>query len=198
MWPFKKKEQSIYILSRDYKGKYHIHVNKVSTDINDICLGNESLIAESTNEFLIRALYAQLSQQIDLAEEIKKHIDDSMPKGYVDRITIGNHTFISEPYIKSTIPTVEDIKNMIEDPNIFYAVQGNYPNIVISKYEKVAEDSFNYCLRQEEGNLALLPKEICFNSKADAIIYQNKLIQKNNQTSEQSFPGKTTFKTEIK
>ena len=198
MWPFKKKEQFKYILTRDYKGKYDIHVNKVSTDIDDTCLGCESLIAESTNEFLIRALYAQLSQQIDLAEEIKKHIDDSMPKGYVDRITIGNHTFISDNVVSSTIPTTEDIKKIIEDPNIFYAVQGNYPNITISKYEKVAEDSFNYCLRQEEGNLALLPKEICFNSKADAIIYQNKLIQKNNQTSEQSFPGKTTFKTEIK
>lgn len=171
MWPFKKKEQLRYKLTRDSKGHYHIHYSDEYTN------EYETLIAESTDELLIRTLYIQLSQQVDLAEEIKKHITDSMPKGYIDRITIGDKTFISEPLITSTIPTIEDIKNIIEDPNIFYAIQGNYPNITISKYEKVAEDSFNYCLRQEEGNLALLPKTVCFNSKADAIIYQNKLIQ---------------------
>lgn len=192
MWPFKNKEKLKYKLTRDSKGHYHIYYSDEYTN------EYETLIAESTDELLIRTLYIQLSQQVDLAEEIKKHITDSMPQGYVDRITIGNHTFISDNIVSSTIPTKDDIKNMIEDPNVFYAVQGNYPNIVISKYEKVAEDSFNYCLRQEEGNLALLPKEICFNSKADAIIYQNKLIQKNSQVSEQSFPGKTTFKTKIK
>ena len=192
MWPFKKKEQLRYKLTRDSKGRYHIYYSDEYTN------EYETLIDESTDECLIRGLFASLSQQVDLAEEIKKHITDSMPKGYVDRITIGDHTFISDNIVSSTIPTKDDIKKIIEDPNIFYAVQGNYPNIVISKYEKVAEDSFNYCLRQEEGNLALLPKEICFNSKADAIIYQNKLIQKNSQVSEQSFPGKTTFKTEIK
>lgn len=176
MWPFKKEEQSKYKLTRNSKGQYNIYFG--DEHIN----AYELLIAESTDEFLIRALYVQLSQQISLAEEIKKHITDSMPKGYVDRITIGgDHTFISETLIKSTIPTTEDIRNMIEDPNIFYAVQGHYPNISISKYEKVAEDSFNYCLRQKEGNLALLPKTICFNSKADAIIYQNKLIQQSSQ-----------------
>lgn len=178
MWPFKKKEQPKYVLTRDYKGKYHTHVN---TNTNDRHFGSDSIIAESEDECLIRGLFASLSQQIDLAEEIKKHITDSMPKGYVDRITVGDKTFISESMITSTIPTTEDIRNIIEDPNIFYAVQGNYPNIVISKYEKVAEDSFNYCLRQKEGNLALLPKTICFNSKADAIIYQNNLIQKYSQ-----------------
>jgi len=172
MWPFKKKEQLKYKLTRDSKGHYHLNYKDVYTN------EYETLIAESTDECLIRCLFVSLSQQVDLAEEIKKHIDDSMPKGYVDRITIGNHTFISDNIVSSTIPTTEDIKNIIEDPNIFYAVQGNYPNIVISKYEKVAEDSFNYCLRQEEGNLSLLPKTICFNSKADAIIYQNNLIQK--------------------
>ena len=176
MWPFKKEEQFKYKLTRNSKGQYNIYFG--DEHIN----AYELLIAESTDEFLIRALYVQLSQQISLAEEIKKHITDSMPKGYVDRITIGgDHTFISETLIKSTIPTTEDIRNMIEDPNIFYAVQGHYPNISISKYEKVAEDSFNYCLRQKEGNLALLPKTICFNSKADAIIYQNKLIQQSSQ-----------------
>ena len=192
MWLFKKKEQLKYKLTRDSKGHYHNYYSDEYTN------EYETLIAESTDELLIRTLYVQLSQQVDLAEEIKKHITDSMPKVYVDRLTIGDHTFISDNIVSSTIPTTEDIKKIIEDPNIFYAVQGNYPNITISKYEKVAEDSFNYCLRQEEGNLALLPKEICFNSKADAIIYQNKLIQKNSQVSEQSFPGKTTFKTEIK
>ena len=174
MWPFKKKDVLKYRLTRDYKGRYHIYTSNEG-------LGSDSLIAESTDECLIRGLFVSLSQQINLAEEIKKHITDFMPKGYVDRITIGDKTFISEPLIASTIPTVEDIRNMIENPNIFYAVQGNYPNIVISKYEKVAEDSFNYCLRQKEGNLALLPKTICFNSKADAIIYQNNLIQKYSQ-----------------
>lgn len=182
MWSFKKEEQSKYKLTRDSKGQYHIYFGDEHINAYEI------LIAESTDEFLIRALYVQLSQQISLAEEIKKHIADSMPKGYVDRIAIGgdhtlggDHTFISETLIKSTIPTTEDIRNMIEDPNVFYAVQGHYPNITISKYEKVAEDSFNYCLRQKEGNLALLPKTICFNSKADAIIYQNKLIQQSFQ-----------------
>lgn len=176
MWPFKNEEQSKYKLTKNSKGQYHIYFG--DEHINEY----EILIAESTDEFLIKALYVQLSQQISLAEEIKKHITDSMPKGHADVITIGgDHTFISEALIKSTIPTVEDIRNMIEDPNIFYAVQGHYPNISISKYEKVAEDSFNYCLRQKEGNLALLPKEICFNSKADAIIYQNKLIQQSSQ-----------------
>jgi len=179
-WKFWKKEQPRYKLTRDSKGHYHIYYSYEYTN------EYETLIAESDDELLVRTLCVQLSQQVDLAEEIKKHITDSMPKGYVDRITIGDKifgdkTFISEPLIKNTIPTTEDIKNMIEDPNIFYAVQGNYPNITISKYEKVAEDSFNYCLRQKEGNLALLPKTVCFNSKADAIIYQNKLIQQYSQ-----------------
>ena len=175
MWSFKNEEQSKYKLTRDSKGQYHIYFG--DEHINEY----ELLIAESTDEFLIRALYVQLSQQISLAEEIKKHITDSMPKGYVDKIIAGGKTFVSEYTITNTIPTTEDIRNMIEDPNVFYAVQGHYPNISISKYEKVAEDSFNYCLRQKEGNLALLPKTICFNSKADAIIYQNKLIQQSSQ-----------------
>lgn len=175
MWPFKKKEQPKYVLTRDYKGKYHTHVN---TNTNDRHFGSDSIIAESEDECLIRGLFASLSQQIDLAEEIKKHITDSMPKGYVDRIIIGgDHTFINKNMITSTIPTVEDIKNMIEDPNIFYVVQGEFPHIMISKYTKVEEDSFNYCLRSECGNLSLLSKTICFNSKADAVLYQNKLIQ---------------------
>ena len=116
MWLFKKKEQLKYKLTRDYKGNYHIYTSKE-------WIGPDSLIAESIDECLIRGLFASLSQQVDLAEEIKKHITDSMPKGYVDRITIGDHTFISDNIVSSTIPTKEDIKNMIEDPNVFYAVQ---------------------------------------------------------------------------
>lgn len=181
MWPFKKKEQPKYVLTRDYKGKYRIYVDFSKTDTAREYPETYHIIEESEDKSLITGLFVSLSQQAELAEEIKKHITDSMPKGYVDRITIGDNTFISEPLITSTIPTTEDIRNIIEDPNIFYAVQGNYPNITISKYEKVAEDSFNYCLRQKEGNLALLPKTICFNSKADAIIYQNKLIQQYSQ-----------------
>lgn len=191
MWLFKKKEQLKYKLTRDSKGHYHIYYSDEYTN------EYETLIAESTDELLIRTLYVQLSQQVNLAEEIKKHITDSMPKGYVDRLTIGDHTFISDNIVSSTIPTKDDIKNMIEDPNIFYAVQGHYPNITVSKYEKVAEDSFNLCLRQEEGNLSLLPKSICFNSKADAVIYQNKLIQEYSQVKNQNFPGKTTFEFEV-
>lgn len=181
MWPFKKKEQPKYVLTRDYKGKYHIYVDFSKTDTTREYPETYHIIEKSEDKSLITGLFVSLSMQAELAEEIKKHITDSMPKGYVDRITIGDKTFISEPLIASTTPTVEDIRNMIEDPNIFYAVQGNYPNIVISKYEKVAEDSFNYCLRQKEGNLALLSKTICFNSKADAVIYQNKLIQQSSQ-----------------
>lgn len=181
MWPFKKKEQPIYVLVRDYKGRYHMYVDFPETNITNDYLETYRIIKKSEDKNLITGLFVSLSQQADLAEEIKKHITDSMPKGYVDRITAGGKTFIDESAITSTIPTTEDIRNMIEDPNIFYAVQGHYPNISISKYEKVAEDSFNYCLRQKEGNLALLPKTICFNSKADAIIYQNKLIQQSSQ-----------------
>lgn len=193
MWPFKKKELVKYKLTRDSQGHFNIYYSDEYTD------EYETLIAESTDELLIRNLYIQLSQQVDLAEEIKKHIDDSMPKGYVDRITIGDKTFISEPLITSTIPTVEDIRNMIEDPNIFYAVQGHYPNITISKYEKVAEDSFNYCLRQKEGNLALLSKSICFNKKEDALQYQNELIQKATTCKCSTIKErKINFKEEIK
>lgn len=181
MWPFKKKEQPKYVLTRDYKGKYHIYVDFSKTDTTREYPETYHIIEKSEDKSLITGLFVSLSMQTELAEEIKKHITDSMPKGYVDRITVGDKTFISESMITSTIPTTEDIRNIIEDPNIFYAVQGNYPNITISKYEKVAEDSFNYCLRQKEGNLALLPKTICFNSKADAIIYQNKIIQQSSQ-----------------
>lgn len=175
MWPFNKKKEQIYVLSYDSKKQYHIRYK------GEYPGPFETKVAESKDYELIYTLYFTLSQQIDLTEEIKKHIDDSMPKGYVDRIIVGNHTFISDNIVGSTIPTTEDIKNIIEDPNIFYAVQGNYPNIIISKYKKVAEDEYNYCLRQEEGNLSLLSKTICFNSKADAIIYQNDLIQKYSQ-----------------
>ena len=193
MWPFNKKEEPIYVLTKDYEGKYYL----VLEQNYDNTYGEK--LAWSSDFNTIRSLYVSLSQQVNIAEDIKKSIIDSMPKGYVDRLTIGDHNYICNDVItSSTIPTKEDIKNMIEDPNIFYAVQGHYPNIVISKYEKVAEDSFNYCLRQEEGNLALLPKEICFNSKADAVIYQNKLIQEYSQVKNQNFPGKTTFEFEVK
>lgn len=170
MWPFKEKLR--YKLTRDSKGHYHIYYS------NEYTNEYETLIAESTDEILIRTLYVQLSQQVDLAEEIKKHITDSMPKEYVDKIKVGDGIFINEPLVKSTIPTAEDIKNMIEDPDTIYAVEGHFPNLVISKYKKELEDSFNYCLRMESGNLALLPKDICFHKKADAVEYQNKIIQK--------------------
>lgn len=192
MWPFNKKEEPIYVLTKDYEGKYYL----VLEQNYDNTYGEK--LAWSSDFNTIRSLYVSLSQQANIAEDIKKSIIDSMPKGYVDRITIGNHHYISnDSIISSTIPTKEDIKNMIEDPNIFYAVQGHYPNITVSKYEKVAEDSFNLCLRQETGNLSLLPKSICFNSKADAVIYQNKLIQEYSQVKNQNFPGKTTFEFEV-
>ena len=81
----------------------------------------------------------------------------------------GNLTIDGTCYIRSNI--------VQEDPNTFYAVQGQFPHITVSKYYKECEDTFNYCLRQEEGNLSLLPKNICFKTKSDAIEYQNKLIQ---------------------
>ena len=192
MWPFNKKEEPIYVLTKDYEGKYYL----VLEQNYDNTYGEK--LAWSSDFNTIRSLYVSLSQQANIAEDIKKSIIDSMPKGYVDRITIGNHHYISnDSIISSTIPTKEDIKNMIEDPNIFYAVQGHYPSITVSKYEKVAEDSFNLCLRQETGNLSLLPKSICFNSKADAVIYQNKLIQEYSQVKNQNVPGKTTFEFEV-
>lgn len=181
MWTFKKKEQPIYVLVRDYEGRYHMYIDSPEIDINSDYLETYRIIEKSEDKSLITGLFVSLSQQAELAEEIKKHITDSMLKGDTDIITSGGRTFISESTINNTIPTTEDIKNMIEDPNILYAVQGNYPNITISKYEKVAEDSLNYCLRQKEGSMVLLPKTICFNSKADAIIYQNKLIQQSSQ-----------------
>ena len=107
MWLFKKKEQLKYKLTRDSKGHYHIYYSDEYTN------EYETLIAESTDELLIRTLYVQLSQQVDLAEEIKKHITDSMPKGYVDRLTIGDHTFINDNIVSSTIPTTEDIKKIM-------------------------------------------------------------------------------------
>lgn len=82
----------------------------------------------------------------------------------------GNLTIDGTCYFTSSI--------IEKNANILYAVQGSFPNIVVSKYEKVAEDTFNYCLRQEEGNLTLLPKTNCFDSKEDAVEYQNQLIQK--------------------
>ena len=192
MWPFNKKEKPVYVLGKDSQNQFHIRYK------DEYQPEYESKIMESENLDLLTQLYVSLTYQLDLAEDIKKSIIDSMPKGYVDRLTIGDHNYIRNDIItSSTIPTKEDIKNMIEDPNIFYAVQGNYPNITVSKYEKVAEDSFNYCLRQETGNLSLLPKSICFNSKADAVIYQNKLIQEYSQVKNQSFPGKTTFEFEL-
>lgn len=60
-----------------------------------------------------------------------------------------------------------------------YSVEGHFPNLIIGKYKKEVEDSFNYCLRSESGNLSLLPKDICFHKKADALEYQNKIIQEN-------------------
>ena len=58
-----------------------------------------------------------------------------------------------------------------------FAVQGNYPNIHVSEYKFIAQDRYNYCLRQKEGNISILSKDVCFNSKIDALEYQNKLIQ---------------------
>ena len=180
-WNFWKKEckqDEVYVLSKDSCGKYRVTTEE---EYNDLCNSSMIKFAKimlSTDYNMIKSFYLLLSEQYNLIEDTKKSIINEMPKGYVDRITIGgDHTFISEPFITSTIPTTEDIKKMIEDPNIFYAVQGEFPHIIISKYTKVEEDSFNYCLRSEYGNLSLLPKTICFNSKADAISYQNKLIQ---------------------
>lgn len=59
-----------------------------------------------------------------------------------------------------------------------YAVQGNFPNIGVYTYEYVTNDSYNFCLRQEEGNLCLLPKKVVFANKVDAVLYQNELIMK--------------------
>ena len=176
-WKKECKQDEVYVLSKDSCGKYRVTTEE---EYNDLC--NSSIIKFakimlSTDYNMIKSFYLLLSEQHNLTKELEKYIDQAMPKGYVDRLTVGDHTFINEIIISSTIPTTEDIKKMIEDPNIFYAVQGEFPHIVISKYTKVEEDSFNYCLRSEYGNLSLLPKTICFNSKADAVLYQNKLIQ---------------------
>lgn len=180
-WKKECKQDQTYVLCMNSNNEYKLTTQE---EYESLTLSKGPCfcaIVKSKNYDLLTCFHYLLYKQDKLKKYITKYIDDSMPKGHVDRLTIGNNTFINEPLITSTIPTTEDIRNMIEDPNIFYAVQGNYPNIAISKYEKVAEDSFNYCLRQKEGNLALLPKTVCFNSKADAIIYQNDLIQKYSQ-----------------
>lgn len=177
-WKKECKQDEVYVLSKDSCGKYRVTTEE---EYNDLCNSSMIKFAKimwSTDYNMIKCFYLLLSEQHNLTKELEKYIDQAMPKGYVDRITIGkDHIFINKNTISSTIPTTEDIKKMIEDPNIFYAVQGEFPHIVISKYTKVEEDSFNYCLRSEHGNLSLLPKAICFNSKADAVLYQNKLIQ---------------------
>lgn len=147
------------------------------------------LIYSSSNFDLALAVYSLLMEQRDEADNLVKFIETHDKEvynkiGIIENIVnpkigadVGNISI--SPMLAPTYSTlISDIKNELDDPDTIYAVQGHFPNLVISKYKKELEDSFNYCLRCESGNLTLLPKDICFHKKADAVEYQNKIIQK--------------------
>lgn len=166
----KEKEEWLVLSSKD---DYYKVVSKSNLSAEDKFCGivfksKDYEQAENICRILI-ALQLKFNDKLEntrliLSKDISK-LDLSNKLAIKD----GNITIDGTCYIRNTY--------QVEDPNTFYAVQGQFPNITVSKYTKECEDTFNYCLRQEEGNLSLLPKSICFNSKADAIEYQNKLIQ---------------------
>ena len=155
------------------------------------------LVYSSSNFNLALAVYSLLMEQRDEADNLVKFIETHDKEvhnkiGVIENIVnpkIGadDGNISISPMLGMTYRSViEDIKNELDDPDTIYAVQGYFPNLVISKYKKELEDSFNYCLRCESGNLALLSKDICFHKKADAIEYQNKIIQKAIQDEQKS------------
>ena len=164
----KKKPKKYFQLRKDSNGVYGIF--SVSEDQkNDILVTDDYFKATSTLNILNRLQELKESNK-DL------HIKVNSIDQIIDPKLNGGADITIRPYMYSEL--ISTIKNELEDPDTFYAVQGNYPNIIVSKYTKECEDKFSYCLRQKEGNLSLLPKTICFNKKEDALQYQNELIQK--------------------
>jgi len=185
----KKKPKQYFQLRKDSNGVYGIF--SVSEEQkNDILVTDDYFKATSTLNILNRLQELKESNK-DL------HIKINSIDQIIDPKLNGGTNITIQPYVYSEL--ISTIKNELDDPNTFYAVQGHYPNITISKYEKVAEDSFNYCLRQKEGNLSLLPKNICFNKKEDALQYQNELIQEATTCKCSNIKErKANFKEEIK
>ena len=78
----------------------------------------------------------------------------------------------------------------------YYAVHGNYPNVIISKEKFVAEDSFNYCLRMKTGNLEIVSKSDVFRTFEEAVMEQNKRIQLKGKRIN-SVPASSTFSINV-
>ena len=176
---FKKNRWYVYKLGNDYS----LVDNSKKDDVSG------RLIYSSKNFDSALAVYSLLREQRNEANSLVKFIEthdkevynkiDSIDKIIDPKLSIDENGVIVPVLGRTYSSIVEDLKNELDDPDTIYAVEGHFPNLVISKYKKELEDSFNYCLRSESGNLSLLPKGICFHKKADALEYQNKIIQEN-------------------
>lgn len=88
--------------------------------------------------------------------------------------------------VAKTKEQAEQIKTYYKYDNhkdFYYVVYGEYPHIGIDKREYVAEDSYNYCLRTETGNLCLVEKSNCFETFEKAVEKQNQKIQEKDRKS---------------
>ena len=72
---------------------------------------------------------------------------------------------------------------LIQHNNILYVVLGTYPNTFIDKREYVAQDTYNYCLRGEHGNIDIISKDKVFDTMEKALAKQNELIQQKDNPS---------------
>lgn len=88
--------------------------------------------------------------------------------------------------VAKTKVQAEEIKTYYQYDNhkdFYYVVYGEYPNIGIDKREYVGEDSYNYCLRSNSGNLWLVEKSNCFETFEKAVEKQAQKIQEKDRKS---------------
>lgn len=166
----KKKKEDWLVLSVNSKYFKLVPESKMS-DTDRFC---GVVIRTKNYEFAetVCRLLTIFQDRLDLSED--KILKEISKMDLHNRLTTGEMT------VKVDNCGIISNKCGCNDPDTFYAVQGHYPHITIGKYTIVDEDEYNYCLRHyyEPYNLELLPKSICFNTKADAVEYQNELIQK--------------------
>ena len=104
--------------------------------------------------------------------------------------------YYADAYNKDTVEIVYESKSLSDvinefnklwlNDNSIYTILGKYPNLAIHQKDIVAEDKYDYCLKDlNTGNLILVEKQNCFKHYEDAVNALAKKIQGEKSNIEQ-------------
>ena len=169
---FNKKKE--YITYDECLGQYILTSSKESSeDYMDICIKLNNVYHGIY--YLIRRKDTNV-YSIPLDKNIRyMYAEDRYNKDMVDIVYSSTNL----------LKVINEFNKLWLNDNSIYTILGKYPNLAIHQKDIVAEDKYDYCLKDlNTGNLILVEKQNCFKHYEDAVNALAKKIQrKDNEAS---------------